>query len=145
MRGGIYTRRLSSSRIKKARDASPGLYSAASRSRGLLTCRPSGSDRLAHDAEALANLVGVERVALHEAGDEVRYLCAARVHRLAGALHLRVDDVARGVLDAVEERLAVRVFGLAEVDGAQGTHAELGDHAARDLDGALDVVRRAGR
>ena len=53
------------------------------------------------EAEALVNLVGVERVALHEARDEVRYLGAARVDDLAGALHLRVDDVARGVLDAV--------------------------------------------
>src|SRR5205085_12207575 len=47
--------------------------------------------------------------------------------------------------DAVEERLAVRVVGLAEMDRPQRTHAVFGDHLARDLDGALDVVRRAGR
>src|SRR5215212_4525572 len=87
--------------------------------------------RLGRDAEALADFVGVEGVALKQSGDEVCDLGAARVNDLAGALHLRVDDVAGGVLDAVEERLAVRVFGLAEVYGAERAHAELRDHAAR--------------
>ena len=53
---------------------------------------------------------------LHQTIDQEGDLCAPRIDDLAGAPQLQVDDLVRRVLDAVEQRLAVRVFRLAEVN-----------------------------
>src|SRR2546423_7658688 len=57
----------------------------------------SGRGLLVLDAESFSDFVGVERVALHEAGDEARDFGAAGVNDFACALHLRVDDLGGGV------------------------------------------------
>src|SRR6267142_4564461 len=120
------------------------------RARGLRRPR-----RLAgHD---VADLVGVDRLVLEQRLGHRLDLVAVVFQQLARKVVLDVDDAADLAVDLLHGRLRdvlVRLDRAAEEDLALVLavdhrpelirHAPLRHHAARDLGGALEVVRRAG-
>src|SRR5882672_4588547 len=96
--------------------------------------------------KAVLDAVGFDGVVLEEQLYQARDGILFRSHYFAGSLELGVDDVVDGFLDAIEQSLAQQLslpgvrLRVGNIYRPERAHAKFADHAARDLDGALNVV-----
>jgi len=95
--------------------------------------------------KAAQNLLSIERVALHQHRHQASNRFLLSSDDRTRALELLVDQLVRRFLHSIEQRLAMWLIGLAEVNRSEPAHTKLTDHPARNLHRALDVVRSARR
>src|SRR5260370_25344265 len=95
--------------------------------------------------EAIQNLIGVKRIALHE---ELNQSCNGLLFRgddVASPLQLDSNDLIRGFFYSVQKILTAGLIGLPKVNWPQPAHPKLTYHSSGNLHGPLDIVGCAGR